>query len=75
MMPIVMMTVIGDDGDVHFDRDRDDDGLKADLESAIKVMFLIVGKMAEDRGLSKYQASEYEVTKASQVLVVCWQRG
>lgn len=30
---------------------------KADLESAIKVMFLIVGKMAEDRGLSKYQAS------------------
>lgn len=28
---------------------------KADLEGAIKVVFMIVGKMAEDRGLSKYQ--------------------
>lgn len=30
---------------------------KADLESAIKVVFLIVAKMAEDRGLSKYQVN------------------
>lgn len=39
-------------------RKRDDGclALKADLEGAIKVVFLIVGKMAEDRGLSKYQA-------------------
>lgn len=30
---------------------------QGDLEGAIKVVALIVGKMAEDRGLSKYQAS------------------
>ncbi|CBJ29907.1 expressed unknown protein [Ectocarpus siliculosus] len=30
----------------------------ADLEGAIKVVFLIVGKMAEDRGLSKYQSNQ-----------------
>lgn len=30
---------------------------QGDLEGAIKVVLMIVGKMAEDRGLSKYQAS------------------
>ncbi|CAM9681051.1 unnamed protein product, partial [Ectocarpus sp. 4 AP-2014] len=32
--------------------------IQADLEGAIKVVFLIVGKMAEDRGLSKYQSNQ-----------------
>lgn len=31
--------------------------VQGDLEGAIKVVIMIVGKMAEDRGLSKYQAS------------------
>lgn len=30
--------------------------MQGDLEGVIQVVSLIVGKMAEDRGLSKYQA-------------------
>lgn len=33
-------------------------GKQGDLEGAIKVVIMIVGKMAEDRGLSKYQVSD-----------------